>query len=46
LLAAVIGWIFTVKLLGKQFNQLASEQAEEKAPPTSPEKEDPVLTTS
>lgn len=45
LLAAVIGWIFTVKLLGKQFNQLTSEQAEQ-APQASSKKDDPILTTS
>ena len=45
LLLAIVGWIFAVKVLGKQFNQLAAEQA---APPPEPssDKEEPVLTTS
>jgi AAA family ATP:ADP antiporter len=46
LLAAVIGWIFAVKVLGKQFNQLAAEQAAAQSPETSSNKEEPALTTS
>lgn len=43
LLLAVVGWIFAVKILGKQFNQLTAEQTA--APETSSDKEEPVLTT-
>jgi AAA family ATP:ADP antiporter len=50
LLFAVIGWIFAVKVLGKQFNQLTAEQppAQEPAPADSQqtEKEEAALTTS
>lgn len=42
LLAAIIGWIFAVKILGKQFNQLTTEQA---ADPQESDKEKPVLST-
>ena len=42
LLLAIIGWIAAVKVLGKQFNQLAAEQS---APPASKEEEQ-ALTTS
>ena len=44
LLFAVIGWIFAVKVLGKEFNQLTAEH-----PPVDPsasDKEAPALTTS
>jgi ATP:ADP antiporter, AAA family len=44
LLFAVIGWIFAVKILGKEFNQLTAEH-----PPVEPlasDKKDPILTTS
>jgi AAA family ATP:ADP antiporter len=44
LFLAVVGWIFAVKVLGKQFNQLAAEQAAAPGPET--DKEEPVLTTS
>jgi ATP/ADP translocase len=44
LFLAVVGWIFAVKVLGKQFNQLAAEQAAAPDPETA--KEEPVLTTS
>jgi ATP/ADP translocase len=46
LLIAVVGWIFAVKVLGKQFNELAAEQAAAPPPESSPDKEEPVLTTS
>jgi AAA family ATP:ADP antiporter len=45
LLLALVGWIFAVKHLGKQFNQLSPEQPSETPPPPAKE-EDPVLTTS
>jgi ATP/ADP translocase len=44
LLIAVVGWIFAVKILGKQFNQLTAEQAI--APETPSNKEEPALTVS
>jgi AAA family ATP:ADP antiporter len=43
LLIAVVGWIFAVKVLGKQFNQLTAEQAQAELPEPS-EKEEPALT--
>jgi ATP:ADP antiporter, AAA family len=43
LLFAVIGWIFAVRVLGKQFNQLTTDQASEAS---AEEEKEPVLTTS
>jgi|GEM_PF-4240642 len=42
LLAAVVGWIFAVKILGKQFNQLTTEQV---ATAQETKKEDAILST-
>jgi ATP:ADP antiporter, AAA family len=42
LFLAIVGWIVAVRLLGKQFNQLTTEQP----PAPAPEKESEVLTTS
>ena len=41
LLLAVIGWIFAVKVLGKQFNNLTAD-----IPTETSDKEEPALTTS
>jgi AAA family ATP:ADP antiporter len=46
LVLAVIGWIFAVRVLGKKFNQLTTDQPPAEPASSEKEKEEAVLTTA